>query len=409
MTPNKRNARRGKGVRDSPRRPAQKRNASGFFLCHWDDIPPDGYAPLSKCPEVLMAIDRIADLVSSMPIHVMENAENGNRRVYDGLARKLDIDPNPYMSRKTLVAVIVRTLLLEGDGNAVVQVKTSANQKTQWIESLHPVSPGRVGFQSGFPEGYKILIDGVPHDPAGLLHFVFHPSPAQPWRGAGLRVSLRNVVNALAQQSKTKAAFLSSKYSPSIVVRVASDAQELASPEGRELIAKKYIETANAGDPWILPADMMEVQQVKPLTLNDLAISDSVRLDRQSVAAILGVPPYLVGDGAYNQKEWNGFISATLMPLVRGIEQELTRKLILSPTRYIRFDPWSLFAYELGDLSDIGSDLYSHGLMTGNEVRRWLGLPPMDGLDKLVILENYIPSSMIGDQKKLVKKLKGGD
>ena len=398
-----------------PKRGNQIRDANspraGILLRALDFIP-DGYASLAQCPEVLMAVGRIADLISAMPIHVMENTDAGNCRVHDGLSRKLDIDPNPWMSRKTLIAAIVRTLLLDGSGNAVAQVQTGDNEKSQWIEAIHPVPAHRVSFAPEYPGGYKILIDGIPHDTAGLLHFVLNPDPAFPWRGSGFRVSLRAVVKALSQETATKNAFLSSKYNPSLVVRIASDSEELSSKAGRAEIARQYLDPSEPGEPWILPADMMDVQQVKPLTLNDLALPDSVKLDRQSVAAILGVPPYLVGAGAYNRAEWNSFISATLMPLVRGIEQELTRKLILSPKRYVKFNAWGLYSYELSDLSDIGASLYSRGLMTGNEVRNWIGLPPMDGLDELRILENFIPADRIGDQKKLkdlLNKSKEGD
>lgn len=397
---------RGNQIRDATSAPT--RSLSTLFLSDWDCIP-EGYTRLSQCPEVLMAVERIADLVSSMPLHVMENGDNGNQRVNDGLARKLDIEPSPWMTRKTLVSVLVRTLLLDGHGNAVAAVRTSGDDKTQFIESIHPIPPERVSFTPASPEGYKILIDGVPHDPSGLLHFVLNPSPSYPWQGTGYRVSLRGVVNALTQEAKTKAAFLSSKYNPALIVRVNALADTMDTQEGRAQLAKEYLYMSEPGEPWIVPADMMEVSQVKPLTLNDLALPDSVKLDRQSVAAILGVPPYLVGAGTFNRAEWNNFISATLMPLVRGLEQELTRKLIISPKRYVKFNAWGLYSYELDDLADIGANLYSHGLMPGNEVRKWLGLPPMEGLDNLVILENYIPVDKIGDQKKLKNLLNGGD
>ena len=38
---------------------------------------------------------------------------------------------------------------------------------------------------------------------------------------------------------------------------------------------------------------------------------------------------------------------------------------------------------------------------TGNEVREKIGMEPRDGLDDLLILENYIPAEKSGDQKKL--------
>ena len=388
---------RKKAVHAARDKPTQARSSVGFVMgSNWNSVCCDGYTRLADNPEVLMAVWRIAELISSMSIRIMANTASGDVRIYNGLSRRLDITPNRYMTRKTMMAAILGTLLLDGSGNAVVWPKTTDGL----LEELVPIPPSQVSFlPDGF--GYRVQISGVPYDPDSLLHFVLNPSTERPWLGTGYRVALKTVVKNLQQAGRTKNAFLSSEWKPSVIVKVDGNSDELTSTDGRRRLAEQYLNPFAPGAPWIIPAEQMEVVQVKPLSLNDLAISDSVKLDKQSVAAILGVPPYVVGVGSFNREEWNHFIATTIMPIVRGIEQEMTRKLLISPAWYISMNPWALYAYDVRDLSEIGSNLYIRGMMTGNEVRGWLHLPPKEGLDELVILENFIPQGMIGDQKKL--------
>ena len=65
----------------------------------------------------------------------------------------------------------------------------------------------------------------------------------------------------------------------------------------------------------------------------------------------------------------------------------------------------SLMAYDTRELAEIGMDLYVRGLYTGNDVLKSIGETPKPELNELIILENFIPRGMIGDQNKL----KGGE
>ena len=383
---------RGNQIRD-----ADKRSAAWLLAdAAYDTLCVSGYTRLSENPEVLMAVNKLAGLIGSMTIHLMANSDGGDVRIKNALSRKLDIEPNRYMTRMTLVSWIVRTLLLYGDGNAVVLPKTSGG----YLEDLVPIPPSRISFASDGGYGYRILIDGVAHDSGQLLHFVLNPDPVQPWRGMGLRVALKDVAANLKQAAATKKGFLEDKWKPSVIIKVDSWAEELRTPEGRDNYLRGF-GTDDPGKPMVIPADGMDVIQVKPLTLNDLAINDSVSLDKRTVAAILGVPPYVVGVGAFNREEWNSFINNTVLPLVKGLEQELTRKLLISEDLFFRMNPWALYAYDVQNLASIGMNMAARGLMLGNEVRDWLGLEPKEGLNTLKILENFISLDKIDDQLKL--------
>lgn len=372
------------------------------FLCSMDAyniLCGSGYTKLSQNPEIISAVNKIADLVSSMTIHLMGNTENGDVRIKNELSKKLDIYPNRFMTRKTFVAAIVRSLLLEGDGNAVVL----PTYRNGLLEDLMPIRASAVSL---IPDGmgYYLTINGVEFAPDNVLHFVQNPDPDYPWRGIGYRVALKEVAETLKQAAVTKKGFMESKWKPSIVVKVDGMIDEFASKEGRKKLLGQYIESSEAGEPWMIPADQFDIKEVRPLSLTDIALPDSVKLDKRTVASILDVPPFIVGEGTFNEAEWNNFISTRIRSISNVLELEFTRKLLISPDWYFRFNIRSLYSYDIEKLSRVGDDNYTRGIMTGNEVRDWIGLSPKDGLDELIILENYIPAGMIGDQRKL----KGG-
>lgn len=362
----------------------------------YDTLCANGYTSLDKNPEVLSACRRIAEMISSMTIYLMANTERGDKRIINELSRAVDIAPTENMTRRTWMDGIVMNLLLHGRGNSVVFPHTADGL----LGDLEPIPASRVGF---LPNGrsYQILIDGVPYDPSNLLHFVHNPDKDYPWKGCGLTAALNDVAKNLQQASATSRAFMASKWKPSVIVKVDALIDEFSSPEGRKKLLDEYLSTAEAGEPWMIPAEQFSVEQIKPLSLADLAIADVVQLDKRTVAAILGVPPFVLGVGNYNADEWNAFINNTVRPIAQEIEQELTRKLLISQKMYWRFNIASLYSYDLKTTSDVYSNLYVRGIVTGNEVRDKIGMEPKDGLDELVILENYIPLAKVGDQLKL--------
>ena len=387
-------------LRDLFKKQKRDDNQSLFAFVTGDDLCIPGYTKLSDNPEIQTACLRIAELIGSMTIYLMSNTDKGDERIVNELSRMIDITPNGNMTRSHWMTAIVMNMLLYGKGNSIVVPHTYEGM----LRSLEPISASRVSL---VPVGasyreYRILIDGQMRDPNNVMHFVYNPDPIYLWKGQGVTVTLKDIANNLKQAQKTENAFMSSEWKPSIIVKVDALTEEFSSPEGRERLLSSYVKPSQTGEPWIIPAEQFQVEQIRPLTLADLAIKDTIELDKKTVAAVIGVPAYMLGVGDFNRDEWNNFIQTKVRAIVLNIQQELTRVLILNPKWYLYLNYWSLLDYDLKATSDILLAGADRGFVNGDEWRDRMHMSPA-GLKEYKILENYIPYDESGNQKKLVQ------
>lgn len=362
---------------------------------------PKGYRTLATSPEIKAGVEKIAEIISAMSIHQMKNTDKGDIRVKDGLSRFIDIEPSRLMNRQLLISWVVQEMILYG--NAVIVPKT----RNGFLYDLEPIDYREYqiitdDWKTKKNKSYYIHVskNNEVYKPDEVLHFRYNPNLENPWEGQGQEILLRDLMDGLGQARSTVHDFLENQMLPTVVIKVAALPGDLKSSQGRDEIEERFVKRAKNGQPWIVP-DLMDVEQIQPLTLNDIGINERIKIDKESVASILGIPAFLLGVGAFDQAEYNNFIRSKIKVVCMAIEQELTRKLLIAPDRYFTFNSKSMLSYDLDMLTEVYTNLYEHGIVTGNEVRDAVGMSPLEGLDELLILENYIPVDKSGDQKKL--------
>lgn len=355
---------------------------------------PAGYAPVTNNEEVKKCIHKIADLVSSMTIMLMENSQDGDIRLKNELSKKIDVYPNNYMIRKNFIYKIVADMITHG--NSVVYPEMAAG----FLDNLIIWDINGVSYK-GDQRSYIVQYKLQEFDPNELLHFVLIPDDLFPFKGQGFVPIVKDAITNIVQANTTKTGFLQSKWRPSLIIKVESDAEGMQIKEEREKILNSYVGDTENGEPWIVPASEIDVSEVRPLSLKDLAIQESIELDKKAVAAAFGVPAYMLGVGTFNKDEYNNFISSVIMPIAKVIEQELSKKIVYSPKWYFKFNSKTLMQYDLSELTTHVKEMVAGGLINRNEGRNAFDYSPVDGLDQYVVLENYIPVADVGNQKKL--------
>lgn len=133
---------------------------------------------------------------------------------------------------------------------------------------------------------------------------------------------------------------------------------------------------------------------------------DARNFQVEDICRFYGVPPHMVGHtskstswGSGIEEQTLGFVKFTLRDILKGLEQEVNRKLLRSTRFYCKFNLDALLRADSKGRSEfykaaVGGT-QSPGFMTVNEVRALENLPPLEGGETL-----FVPVPAAATEKK---------
>lgn len=129
--------------------------------------------------------------------------------------------------------------------------------------------------------------------------------------------------------------------------------------------------------------------EIKELSISheDAQFLETRKFQVTDIARIFRVPPHLIADlerATFSNIEHMGieFVTLTLMPWFRRIEQAIARDLIDVPDIYCEFLPDALLRGDTVGRYSANASAIQAGWKTRNEVRRQENLNPIEGLDE---------------------------
>lgn len=189
---------------------------------------------------------------------------------------------------------------------------------------------------------------------------------------------------------------------------VLSTDQILNKPQREEIradMAAQFAGAVNTGKTMVLEAGM-KYQQVS-MTPEDAQMLQTRAFNVEEICRWFRVPPWMVGHTS-NSTSWGtgmeqqmlGFLSFTLLPWMKRIEQSINRRLLRPDERrrfYAKFNPEGLLRADSAARAAFYSSMTQNGIYTRDECRAKENLAPMGGnAGQLTVQSNMLPIDKLG-------------
>ena len=325
---------------------------------------------ITSLPAVVRATQLISADLARLPFHVVDS---DGQLVDSPITQLMTRDASRWQSGYEFRRYITACALESGNGVALIRRDT-----TGAVAELQPMPTNAVSSEMT-EDGVVYKLAGTTLSSDQVLHLGCYPDPLRPDWFIGPMDAARAAFNLAADQDAAHSALIKSGGKISISHPGAMSDQTVQAI--RDAWQTMHATPDGASRPLIL-REGMKAEKISESTSNVL---ESRRFSIQEVARAFGIPPemlYQQGGGALaSQSETaRAYVDGALAQWVSAWESEITRKLC-RPGEHARLDVDILLRGNMRDAGMALSKLVLAGIMSGNDARHRLGLPPQEGLD----------------------------
>jgi len=367
-----------------------------FTPRQYDQLAKEGYQKNVIAYRCVQLVSRNA---AAVPWLVTRGKGAHKKRLEDHPLAALLAQPNPMQGGAELFAAIYGFYLIAG--NSYIEAVGAADALPRELWTLRPdrmrVIPGR----QGVPAAYRYQVGGASVDFAvdaitgasDMLHLkTFHP--LDDWYGMSPLEAAAASIDQHNDAGRWNAALLQSSGRPSgalVYKPPHSDTAATLTDEQREMLKSElenfFSGAGNAGRPLVLEGGLdWREMSLSPKDMDWLAGKD---VSAREIALAFAVPPQLVGiEGSLTFANFEqarlALFDDAILPLIDHVKDELNHWLAPRFGDDIRID------YDIDKIEAYAERrektwkrISAAGFLTVNEKRTALGLPPVDGGEKL--------------------------
>lgn len=377
----------------------------GFHFSNWADSNFWGSHSqvLRTNEEIFGVISRLANTLSSLPIHEYQNYSETS----DEVSELLTGESNPSMSAFQLINQLEVSRNVDGNAYAWIERDNNGLPIHLW-----PIDPGTVTVKRNIDDN-SIWYE-VNSDEYHFLVFnteIIHVKHITPLTGI-LGISPLDVLRDPLKFQKAVEDFSLNEMDKKDSYIIQYDRS--VSPENREAMINDFRRMVSENGGAVVQEKGFQFDRFESrFQPGDLSTTNSIT--RSRVATAFNVPLSFLsetieqGNGKSNEQIMAQFVEMTLLPIVKQYESEFNRKLLTRSQRargfYFKFNVNGLLRGDTAARTEFYQMMIRNGIATSNDLRKLEELPPTDNknADQLWITGDLYPMDLdIQDRQKKV-------